>query len=74
MGELHTPTSPRVETLSAEHSIEARLERRVLTQILRPRWHFLERVAHCIGDGTRVRWHERVNLWAYQLARNAVGG
>ena len=44
MGELHTPTSPRVEPRSAEHSIEARLEWRVL------------------------------NLRAYQLARNAVGG
>ena len=72
--ELYTPASPRVEPCSAEHAIDAFLEQRILTQMLRPCWHFLEPVAHHIGDGTHVCWHERVDLWAYQLARNAVGG
>ena len=35
---------------------------RVLTHLLRPRGHFLKRVVHCIGDGTRVRRYERVDL------------
>ena len=62
IGVQNTPANPRVEPRSAKHGIEALLERRVLTQVLRPRWHFLERVAHCSGDRTRVRWHESVVL------------
>ena len=48
--------------------------RRILTQVLYPRRHLFERVAHCISVGTRVGRYERVGLRAYQLARNAVGG
>ena len=48
---LHTPASPRVEPRSAEPGIEACLERRVLTQMLRPRLHLLKRIAHSSATG-----------------------
>ena len=46
----------------------------VLTQVLRPCGHFLERVAHCIGDGTRICRHERVDVGVYQRSAPAVRG
>lgn len=46
----------------------------VLTQVLRPCGRFLERVAHCIGDGTRICRHERVDVRVYQRSAPAVGG
>ena len=47
---------------------------RVLTHLLRPRGHFLKRVVHCIGDGTRVRRYERVNLRVVSALSSRGGG
>jgi hypothetical protein len=71
MGQSQTPTSPLVESRSAKHVIEALLKRRVLSQVLRPRWHVLERVAHRIGRRTGIRRHERVDLRG--VSSRAVG-
>ena len=47
---------------------------RILTEVLRLRGHFLERVVHCIGDGTRVRRYERVNLRVVSALSSRDGG
>ena len=62
LGGPHIPTSPRVEPRSTEHGIKARFEPHVLAQVLHPRLHLFERVAHRIDDETCVPRYNRGDL------------
>jgi hypothetical protein len=57
-----TPAGPGAEPGRAKHLVQARLERCVRLEVVRPRWHGLEGAAHCIRGGTRVRGNEGVDL------------
>jgi hypothetical protein len=57
-----TPAGPGAEPGRAKHLVQARLERRVRLEVVRPRRHGLEGAAHCIRGGTRVRGDEGVDL------------
>jgi hypothetical protein len=57
-----TPTSPGIESSCAKDGIEVRLERRVRFEVVLPRWHGLESLAHSDCGGARICRDERVNL------------
>lgn len=57
-----TPASPGIKPSSAKDGVQPRPERRVRLEVVRPRGHGLERVAHLVRGGARVRWDKGVNL------------
>jgi hypothetical protein len=57
-----TPAGPGAEPGRAKHLVQARLERRVRLEVVRPRRHGLEGAAHCNRGRTRVRRDEGVDL------------
>ena len=74
IGELHTPTGPRIEPRSAEHGIEVRLERSDVPSTLLP--YRTRRALHRPHRRWDMRTPARASRSAgcHQLASNAVGG